>query len=337
LLLSRRVEALDTARKIVRLDDAQVIPYERLVLATGARARQWPGMPEDAQQVFTLRTWDDAMALGRRLAQVRRLAVLGAGYVGLEVAASATMRGVEVSVFESAPRVMQRSVSAQTSELVERLHRQNGVQLHLGTRIHAVDAGGAATHDSVQLDTAGGHFTADALVVGIGAEPRTELARQAGLVCGHAIRIDASCRTSDPDVFAIGDCTEQALQAHAEPSRLESVQNATDQAKCAAAALTGKPLPAAPVPWFWSDQFGYRIQVAGRPALNDDAVLRTTAKSPLAQAVWYLRDDRVVAVEAIDAPEDFMAARQLIRTAQRIDRARLTNPDVALRSLVATA
>jgi 3-phenylpropionate/trans-cinnamate dioxygenase ferredoxin reductase subunit len=337
LLLGRRVQTLDAAQKTVHLDDGQVLAYERLVLATGARARRWPGLPEGAPQVFSLRTWDDALALGERLAQVRRLAVLGAGYVGLEVAASATLRGVEVSVFESAPRVMQRSVSALTSELVARLHRQHGVQLHLGTKIQAVNVDVAAAGDAVQLDTVAGRFGADALIVGIGAEPRTELAKQAGLACGHAIRIDASCRTSDRHIFAIGDCTEQVLQADAEPARLESVQNATDQAKCAAAALAGKPLPPAPLPWFWSDQFGHRIQVAGRPAPDDIAVLRPIAGRPLAQAVWYLRDERVVAVEAVDAPEDFMAARQLIRTAQRIDRARLINPDVALRSFVAPA
>lgn len=297
LLLDRRVEALDMARKIVRLDDGQEFPYERLVLATGARARRWPGLPEAAPQVFSLRTWDDAQALGKRLSQVRRLAVLGAGYVGLEVAASARRLGLQVSVFESAPRVMQRSVGVRTSALVERLHEAQGVQLHLGTRILDV-ALEVGAPDAVQLETNSGRFGADALVVGIGAEPRVELAKAAGLVCGHAIRIDANCRTSDPDVFAIGDCTEQALRPDAPPSRLESVQNATDQAKCAAAALAGKPLPPVPVPWFWSDQFGLRIQVAGQAAPGDESVLRARDETPFAQAVWYLRDERVVAVDS---------------------------------------
>lgn len=340
LVLGSRVESLDVTQKLVCMEDGQTLGYEQLVLATGAGARRWPGLADGSAPgpVFTLRTWDDSRALRESLAQVRRLAVLGAGYVGLEVAASAKQRGVEVFVFEGALRVMQRSVGLQTSALVERIHQAQGVQLHLGAKIHAVNAvAEQAGPGAVQLDIASGPFTADALVVGIGAQPRTELAKQAGLVCGNAIRIDEACRTSNPCVFAIGDCAEQVLDPGAEPSRLESVQNAIDQAKCAAAALAGKPLPAPTVPWFWSDQFGHRIQVAGRPGPDNEVVVRRSADKPLAQAVWYLHDDRAVAVETIDSPEDFMAAKQLIRTGQRLDRARLADPGVALRSLITPA
>lgn len=337
LLPGRQVIGLDPTRKAVQLNDGQEIAYAQLVLATGARARHWPGLPKGTPSVLTLRTWDDAQALRGCLGQVRHLAIIGAGYIGLEVAASAAKLGVRVSVFESAPRVMQRSVGPHTSALVERLHREQGTQLHLGTQIHAVDVANASVEQgraAIQLDTSIGDFSADALVVGIGAEPRVELAMQAKLVCGHAIRVDAECRTSDRNIFAIGDCAEQVQAAGAEPSRLESVQNATDQAKCVAAVLAGKPLPPLPVPWFWSDQFGHRIQVAGKPASGDDVVLRSSSGKSHTQAVWYLRQDRVSAVEAVDAPEDFMAARQLIRSGQPIDRARLDAPVLDLQGML---
>lgn len=333
LLLGRSVVAVDPGAKTVRLDDGETLAYTQLVLATGAAARDWPGLPQQPGLVYTLRTWDDAQALGRRLDQVRHLAVLGAGYVGLEVAASVRKRGVQVSVFEAAPRVLQRSVGTATSALIESLHRAQGVALHLGVRMESVRVDAAAGH--VLLNTSAGGFTADALLVGIGAAPRIALAQQAGLQCGQAIRVDAACRTSDADVFAIGDCAEQVLEPGADPVRLESVPNATEQAKCVAAVLAGKPLPALPVPWFWSDQFGHRIQVAGRSAPGDEIVVRRGLAKPAAQSTWYLRGGRVAAVEAVDAAEDFMAARQWIKAGQRVDPARLADPHTALRDVTA--
>jgi len=330
VLAGRAVVAIDTSRKSVRIQGGEELQYSHLVLATGAAARMWPGLPV-GETVHVLRTWDDAQALRETLGRIRRLAVLGAGYIGLEAAAAARKRGVAVDVFEAAPRVLQRSVSVSTSAHVENLHRAQGVALHLGTAISSVRAEG----QGIAFETSNGHFDADALVVGIGAQPRLELAREAGLHCGHAIRVDAQCRTSVDDVFAIGDCAEQVLHPGDDPVRLESVQNATDQAKCVAAVIAGRPLPPIPVPWFWSDQFGHRIQVAGRAAASDTTVLRPHPGKPQAHAAWYLRDGRVTAVEAVDAPEDFMAARQLIKTGQSVEMARLADPEVALRSIAA--
>lgn len=328
LLTGRAAIAIDTGRKVVRLDSGEELPYSQLVLATGAAARTWPGLPA-GETVHVLRTWDEAQALRTALGSIRRLAVLGAGYIGLEVAAAARKRGVAVDVFEAAPRVLQRSVGPATSAHVGNLHRAQGVALHLGTTITSLRVEDSA----VALHTSRGLFAADALVVGIGAQPRVELAREAGLECGHAVRVDAQCRTSAEDVFAIGDCTEQILHPGAEPVRLESVQNATDQAKCVAAVIAGRPVPPAPVPWFWSDQFDHRIQVAGRVANGDATVLRPHPGNPQAHAAWYVREGRVTAIEAVDAPEDFMAARQLIKTGQRVDLARLADPQVALRTV----
>ena len=332
LVTGRAVVAIDTRRKVVRLEGGEDLPYAHLVLAIGAAARTWPGLPP-GETVHVLRTWDDAQALGATLGRIRRLAVLGAGYVGLEVAAAACKRGVAVDVFEAASRVLQRSVGESTSAHVANLHRAQGVALHLGTAITSVRVEGT----TVAIETSQGPLAADALVVGIGAQPRIELAREAGLQCGHAIRVDAQCRTSAEEVFAIGDCTEQVLLPGAEPVRLESVQNAIDQAKCVAAVIAGRPVPPVPVPWFWSDQFGHRIQVAGRIAGGEATVLRPQPGRPQAHAAWYVREGRVTAIEVVDAPEDFMAARQMIKTGQRVDVSRLANPEVALRSLATSA
>lgn len=323
-----RVEALDVRQRQIRLQTGQVLGYGQLVLATGARARRWPQPASADARILTLRSFDDSVALQDLLGRIGHLAILGAGYVGLEVAASARSRGLQVSVFESAPRAMQRSVGVATSDRVEHIHRERGVQLHLDTGISGILPG-----ESIQLHTSQGLQQADALVIGIGAQPRTELARQAGLDCATGILVNASCRSSDAHVHAIGDCAEPLADDGAPAWRLESVQNAVDQAKCLAAVLCGKPAPAAPVPWFWSDQYGHRIQVAGRAAPGDEAIVRSQDGG---QATWYLRDRRVTCIEALDAPQDFMAGRQLIRSAQALDPALLRQQVLPLKELSAS-
>lgn len=330
-----RVQAIDRRHKRLQLGNGEAFAYERLVLATGARARTLPGTHATGLQLHYLRTVDHANALRTALGNVRQLAILGAGYVGMEVAASAAQRGIRVSVFEAAPRVMQRSVGPHTSAAVQMMHARHGVQVHLGMSIESVSADSAQGTVLIQTLSAGS-FVADALVVGIGADPNMGLAVEAGLDCGRAIRVDANCRTSDPEIFAIGDCTEQTQSPYGTDLRLESVQNAIDQAKCAAAALAGKPTPTAAVPWFWSDQYGHRIQVAGVFVPTDEVVVRRpSAASPksIHQSVWYLRGDRVVAVETIDAPEEFMIAKVLIKNANQMTSKRLADTSIPVQAL----
>ncbi len=335
VLIGVRAQSIDRQNKKLILSDGVGLGYDALVIATGAAARHWPGLVPDQQHVFSLRSLDDGIALQRRMKSIKSLAILGGGYVGLEVAASATQRGLQVTVFEGASRLMQRSVGPDTSTLVAGLHREKGTLIHCGVQVQAITLTKAGDGSSmVHMDTSGGLHSAEALVVGIGADARKDLAQGAGLNCGAAIRVDAQCRTSDPDIFAIGDCAEQVLDAGGEATRLESVANAIDQAKCVAALLSGKSAPPAPVPWFWSDQYSHRIQVAGIRKPGDQTVIRKWANKPDTQATWYLRDSCVVAVETVNAVEDFMTARQWIKNRQSLDPTQLANTVLQLRSLV---
>ncbi len=338
-----RVDRIDRNRKSLELANGETVAYGKLVLATGARARTLSGAQSNGVSIHYLRTVDDANTLREALGGARQLAIIGAGYVGMEVAASAAQRGIAVSVFEAATRVMQRSVGPHISGVVQALHAAHGVRLHLGSSIESILAGAAGAAGSARIVIEASHagtFEADALVVGIGADPNMELAVQAGLDCGRAIRVDASCQTSDTEIFAIGDCTEQTQSPYGADLRLESVQNAIDQAKCAAAALAGKPAPANAVPWFWSDQYGHRIQVAGVFLPSDEVLVRPCVSqdgASLRQSVWYLRGNRVAAVETIDAPEEFMVAKILIKNASKVAPERLADASFPVQALLQAA
>ena len=335
-----RVERIDRNRKSLELANGETVAYGKLVLATGARSRTLSGAQSNGVSIHYLRTVDDANTLREALAGARQLAIIGAGYVGMEVAASAAQRGIAVSVFEAATRVMQRSVGPHISGVVQALHAEHGVRLHLGSSIESIHAGSSGSARIIIEATHAGTFEADALVVGIGADPNMEIAAQAGLACGRAIRVDANCQTSDPEIFAIGDCTEQTQSPYGVDLRLESVQNAIDQAKCAAAALAEKPAPASAVPWFWSDQYGHRIQVAGVFLPSDEVLLRPCVSqdgASLRQSVWYLRGNRVAAVETIDAPEEFMVAKMLIKNASKVVPERLADTSLPVQALLQAA
>ncbi|MBB3177985.1 FAD-dependent oxidoreductase [Variovorax sp. Sphag1AA] len=323
LRLGVKVMRILPEKSEVELENGEHLRYAQLVLATGARARDLPGLGGgDQSRVFVLRSLAHARALREGLAHCRRLAVIGGGYVGLEVAASARTQGVAVTVFESAARVMQRSVGEVTSSLVQEVHADHDVQLRLGVSLQKVHAAA----DGIRLGVAGEaeqHF--DALLVGIGAEPCISLAKDAGIACAKGILVDDQGRTSAPGVLAIGDCTEARDGGR---PRLESVQGAIDQAKVAAAALAGRPVPSPTVPWFWSDQYSHRLQVAGIARDHDTEVLRR--HGPKKQSVWYLRAGRVIAVEAFDAAEDFMAARMLIRSGAQLQMDQLADPSYGL-------
>jgi 3-phenylpropionate/trans-cinnamate dioxygenase ferredoxin reductase subunit len=322
--LGVRAVSIDRRQRLLRLDSGASIAYEWLILATGARARAYPAPA--APNIHYLRTVDDAAALAAALGRTRRLAIIGAGYVGMEVAASAAQLDIEVAVYEAAPRIMQRSIGPAMSSALERIHAGRGVRLHLNAAIGAIQPDGQGGPLTIHAGAAGPR-TVDAVVIGIGAELNIALAAEAGLRCGRGIIVDAACRTSDPAIFAIGDCTERDHPLYGPGFRLESVQNAIDQGKCAAAAIAGKPQPPAGVPWFWSDQYEHRIQVAGLPAHHDRCVVRKAAgAASVSLSVWYLRGGKVIAVETLDAPRDFMAGRNLIKSGAEVDAERLADP-----------
>lgn len=318
--------AVDLAAKTVAFHDGSSETYDILVLATGSTARKLPVPGGDLPDLLELRTMKDAERLKAVLGPGKRLAVVGGGYVGLEAAASARALGAEAVVIERALRVLARVASETLSAFFTTQHRAHGVEILTNAEVVAVARDGVTLAD-------GAVVSADAVLVGVGALACDVLARSAGLTCGDGVVVDAEARTSDPAIFAIGDMTRRPIPVHGGVHhRLESVPNALEQAKQAAAAIVGRAGPTPEVPWFWSDQYDVKLQIAGLPFDADRQVVRG---DPTASgfAVFHLNGDRIVCVEAVNAPPEFMAGRQLIAKATPVDVDKLADPAVSMKAV----
>ena len=318
--------SVDPEAKTVAFHDGSSEPYDVLVLATGSTARKLPVPGGDHPDLLELRTLKDAERLKAALGPGKRLAVVGGGYVGLEAAASARALGAEAVVIERAPRVLARVASETLSAFFTAQHRAHGVEILTGAEVVAV------AHDGVTLAD-GSVVQADAVLVGVGALACESLARSAGLRCDDGVVVDEQARTSDPAIFAVGDMTRRPIPVHGGVShRLESVPNALEQAKQAATAIVGRPGPAPEVPWFWSDQYDFKLQIAGLPFDADRQVVRGDPSAG-GFAVFHLNGDRVVCVEAVNAPPEFMAGKQLIGKATPVDPAKLADVSVSMKAV----
>ncbi len=326
LRLATHATAINPDDRSVTLGSGERLGYDYLVLATGARPRMLPIPGHDLAGVLTLRSVADADLLQAALTQGSRLLVIGGGYIGLEVAASARALDVAVTVVEREARVLARVASLPLSDFFTRAHAAKNVSILCGTSIAAID-GEAGRVTGVRLAD-GTLLPCDTVLVGVGAAPDDALARAAGLACDDGIVVDLAARTSDPRIHAIGDCTRRPLPLYARTGRLESVPNALEQAKQAAADLCGRPPPAPEVPWFWSDQYDIRLQIAGLPFDVDDIVLRGDPAEGKFAAFHLAADGAIQAVEAVNAPAEFMAGRQMIARRQRTTAAALrsSNP-----------
>ena len=327
LRLGMAATAIDRGAKTVALSEGGAIPYDRLLLATGARVRPLPVPGAELAGVHYLRGIDDSDALQRHLIAGAKLAVIGGGYIGLEVAAVARKHGLEVTVIEAMDRLMARTASPHISAFYKDLHEGHGVTIHLNAAAAACQ--GASRVDAVA--TSAGRVAADFVLAGIGVMPNCELALEAGLHCENGITVDEFCQTSDPDIFAAGDCTCHPSLCGARV-RLESVQNAIDQAKHAALAMIGKPAPYREVPWFWSDQYDIKLQIAGLIRAGDVAVLRGNPASRKF-SVFHLRDGVVAGVEAVNAAPDYIVGRKLIAARARIAPERLADLNIPAKQL----
>lgn len=325
LRLGRTVTAIDRTTRRARLDDGTELAWERLILATGARARRLAVPGADAPGVLELRTAADAERLKQALGPGRRLAVIGGGYVGLEAAASARALGSEVVVIEREARVLARVACEPLSRFFEAYHRERGVAFELGAQVAGVEAGAVRLADGRRLDC-------DAVLVGVGAQPNLELAEAAGLTCRDGVVVDLEARTSDPAIHAIGDVTWRPLPLYDREVRLESVPNALEQARQAAAAIAGRPAPAPEVPWFWSDQYDLKLQIAGAPFDCDRIVTRGDPASARF-ALFHLQGGVVRAVEAVNAPAEFMAGKQLVGRKAAVAPERLADPAVSMKEV----
>ena len=320
LLLGRRAERIDRTGRAVLLADGSRLPYSTLVLATGSRPRELP-LPG----AFYLRNIADVDAIRPRLAPGKSLVVIGGGYIGLELAAVAVKLGVHVTVLEQAPRLMVRGVGPVVSQFYARIHGEEGVVIRTGAVVRGLEGQRVVCEDA--------QYDADIVVVGAGAVPNVELAREAGLTVEDGIVVDAECRTEDPAIYAIGDCTSQHHDLAGRRLRLESVHNALEQARIAAAAICGRKPPVVQVPWFWTDQYDVKMQMAGLSAGHDRAVVRGNPDSGRSFAVFYLREGALIAVDAVNRAPEFMMSKQLIAERAKIDPARLGDESVAMKDM----
>ena len=327
--LQRQAMHLDPVQQTLALDNGEVFGYERLVLATGTRARALSLVPTALANVHTLRTAVDADALRAQLHQAQRVVVLGGGFIGLEVAATAQALGKQVTVLEMAPRLMGRSVSLVLSEHVRATHVARGMDIRLATALLGVQVEGQRV---VAVNLAQGHLPCDLVLVAVGAEPETRLAHEAGLTCDNGIVVDAAMRTSQPNIFAMGDCVSFPLEGDRR-LRLESIQNANDQAKVVAQCLAGEAGRYQPMPWFWSEQGEMRLQMAGLWTPNAQSVCRPGAQA--GSFSWFHYDAaRLACVESVNAPMDHIMARKLLDLGVSPSPAQVADPAVALKSLL---
>jgi 3-phenylpropionate/trans-cinnamate dioxygenase ferredoxin reductase component len=330
-----RVTAIDRAARRVMTSDGRSFGYGKLGLAVGCRPRLLPVPGAELDGVLYLRTLDDAIALKARMPEAQSVAIIGGGFIGLEIAASLAQLGKEVTVIEALPRVLARALPVRLSEFLSQTHSRAGVRLLTQTTVRALE--GDAGHVRSVLLSDGTRCRADFAIVGIGVVPNVELAAAAGLSCQDGIVIDAYARTDDPTIVAAGDCTRHPNRfALAGPIRLESVQNALDQAKTAGATLAGVLKPYDAVPWFWSDQYDLKLQMVGLSEGHDEAVMRG---SPEEQkfSVFYFRQGSLIGIDSINRPGDHMAGRQLIPSGTALTPQQAADPSFDLVKLVAAA
>ena len=326
-----KVAGIDAAARTVVCENGDTVRYHKLLLATGATARQLNVPGASLPGVHYLRTIADVDAIKAEFLPGKRLAVVGGGYIGLEVAAVGVALGLDVTVLEMEARVLARVATPAMSAFYHQLHEARGVAI----RTSAEAAAFAGTPRLAEVVCGNGQrVAADLAVVGVGIEPNVALAATAGLKCEDGIVVDEHARTSDPHIYAAGDCTNHPSPLLGRRLRLESVPNAMEQSRVAAANMAGTPKRYAAVPWFWSDQYDLKLQMVGFPEADDEAVARGDPASGQF-ATFYLRHGKLAAADAVNSPREFMAARQLV--GKRVEAAGLADPNTDLKAVVAAA
>jgi 3-phenylpropionate/trans-cinnamate dioxygenase ferredoxin reductase component len=333
-LLGTHATGLDRARREVRLGHGGHISYDYLILATGSRPRPLTVPGADLEGVHDLRTLADVERLRPAMVEGRRIVIIGAGYIGLEAAAVARQMKLEVTVVEMAPRVLARVTSPVLSEFYASEHRRQGVTILTGAQTASLEGVNGKVAAVVLAD--GTRLPADIVLSGIGILPNDELARDAGIACSNGILVDRDARTSDPKVFAAGDCASRPLVHFGRSGRLESVHNAIEQGKLAAAAILGLPRPAEDCPWFWSDQYDLKLQIAGLGQGYDTHVIRGDPESRKF-AVFYLKNGTLIAVDAVNSPPEFLASKKLIMSGAKLAPDVLRDTSTPMKDIAAQA
>lgn len=327
--LDTTVTGIDRDSKFVQTEQVEEIAYDKLVIATGSRVRQLTVQGADLPGVHYLRSIEDVDGIRADMGHGKKIVIIGAGYIGLEVAAVAQTAGLSVTVIEMADRVMSRVVSPEISDFYQIEHTDQGVRFRLATGVSSLNGRKRVKSVTTSDDE---EIPADLVVIGVGIQPNTELATAAGLDVDNGIVVDDHCRTSDPDIYAVGDCTSHPNSIYGRRLRLESVHNAVEQAKTAAANICGEDASYAQVPWFWSDQYDLKLQIAGLSEGYDDVVIRGNP-AERSFSCLYLKEGRLIAVDAINAPRDFVQSKALIADRVVVAKEKLADPDTPLKDM----
>jgi len=331
LQLGQRVEAVNRADRRLHLSDGSSLAYDKLALTLGSRARTIPLTGSDKTGVFYFRTISDVQRIGAFIAKGKRAVIVGGGYIGLETAAVMRKLGMNVTVLEALPRVLQRVTAPAVSTFYERVHLQEGVKIITNAVVESIE--GENQVESVRLSN-GTTCEADLVIIAVGVLPNTALAKDAGLETEDGISVDEFARTSDQNIVAAGDCTFHFNPIYQRKVRLESVQNATDQAKIAAATLCGKLEPYSALPWFWSDQYDVKLQIAGLSEGHNQVIVRGNPDEGRSFSAFYFAEDRLLAVDAINRPAEFMLGKKLLLLGTSVDKQKLSDDSVAARELL---
>ena len=328
LRLETRISEIDRDCKTLTTDNGD-IAYDKLILALGSRVRRLDIEGADLDGVYYLRNIADVAGIHEELQNKKNAVIVGAGYIGLEVAAVIRQLGLDVTVLEMADRVMSRVVSPEISDFYQIEHTTQGVKLRLSTGITAFRGEGHIN----AVETADGELIpADFVVIGIGIVPNTELASHAGIIVADGIVVNDQCQTNDPNIFAVGDCTLHPNSIYGRQLRLESVHNAVEQAKTAVSNICGKEMHYSQVPWFWSDQYDLKLQIAGLSTGYDDVVIRGNP-ADRSFACLYLKDGKLIATDAVNSPKEFVQSKALIAAHTVVDRDKLADIKVQLKEL----
>lgn len=331
--LGTRVESINRSHKNITLTNGEVLSYDKLALCTGSRVRtvSLPGV--DLEGIHYLRDISDVEAIKGDVASGKSAVIVGGGYIGLETAASLKKQGMNVTVLEMAPRVLARVTAPELSEFYTRVHSDEGVTIKTGIAVSGFEGDGRVQRVAC---ADGSSFDADLVVIGVGIVPNVELAEAAGLTVENGVVVDEFARTNDPDIVAAGDVTNHPNDLYGIRLRLESVPNATDQAKSAAASICGKDKVYRSLPWFWSDQYDLKLQIAGLSQGYDEVVIRGDKDAGRSFVAFYLKEGKLISADCVNRPQEFMISKKIISEGLSVDPARLADESIAPKELLAS-
>lgn len=332
IVLGATVDKIDRANKQIVLDDGSRADYDKLVLTTGARVRKIPIPGSDLPGVFYLRDINDVQKIKQFTGKAKNAVIIGGGYIGLETGASLRKLGMDVTVLEAMPRILQRVTAPEVSEFYARVHEEEGVKIVTEAQIEGIE--GEKDVERVVMKN-GDSYPAELVIIGVGVMPNVELAEEAGLKVDNGIAVDEFAQTSDENILAAGDCTSHYNPIYDRNIRLESVQNAVDQSTIAAKTICGKPEAYNALPWFWSDQFDLKLQIAGLSQGYTDVIIRGDIKNSRSFAAFYLKDGQLLAVDAVNKPQEFMIGKRLITGKIAIDATKLADEQIPMKELLA--